>query len=298
MQVHLWDYDQLFREARAVDASGLSLRGVMFDFTAPPDSSRLNQADSSQCTAVPDLIRVAIALLHALQIEPEHTAKVCMNSLFKIALWCPRDKHSPLRDLIRDEFCEISSSAFGLTHPSVDSQEGGPFDVFRSATMADPRSCLANLDRMGLGAFVDRPDRPPLVEYSTCHYGARKWSCSWHSSAVCREALLYSLALESMSIAAHPPRVLTLNELHAKAASGMAESDDSAIGGDLFDVAHQASDDLIGDIIDMPMAEPHQDTSAALDGSVLCGTGGENSKFVVDNDELKNHMYLLTRLIN
>lgn len=321
--VHLWDFQQVFRQGDLVDASELSLRSVMFDFTPPPvstGSAGVSGAfnsffDTSSAPAyeevqsdldVPFLVRVMISLFHALQIESEHMVSVCLISLFKIALWCPRDKKSALRDMIRDEFLEIAASSFGITHAFTANDFACEFDLFRSAIAADNRSPLTALDRMGLGHIVELPGASEVVEYSTCHYGARKWGESWHSSAICREALLYSLALESLVVAANPPHISTLEEMQAKAtaaaAAAAAEASRDDIGGDLFGVTRQTSFDLLGDIIDQPVIQfaPLMDTTPSLidTGEDLLGGGEEKSNFVVDNAELKKHMYLLTRLVH
>jgi hypothetical protein len=322
--VHLWDSEELFRQGHAVDASGLSLRSVMFDFTAPPALANIgvgntggfnsffdtpavaapSAAEPREVGEAPFLVRVIISLFHALQIESEHMVSVCLISLFKIAMWCPRDKESPVRDMIRSEFLEISASAFGITHAFTASDLAGELDLFRSSVAADHRSPLTALDRMGLGHMVELPGGSEVAEYSTCHYGARKWGDAWHSSAICREALLYSLALESLVVAKNPPRISTLEEMQAKATAAVDASHDD-IGGDLFGVTRQASFDLLGDIIDMPVVEaaPMIDTSVSLldsGGDLLGGGGGgeEESNFVVDGAELKKHMYLLTRLVH
>lgn len=319
LQVHLWDFDQVFKSGHPVDSSALSLSSVMFDFSPPRASSPFADTPSSSFAAgageeavakeaqeVPTLVRVVAALLHSLQMESERMASVCLASLFKIAMWCPHDKESAVRDLIREEMRQIAASAFGQTHPlaqsSLEEEEG--FELFRSALLADPRSVLTSLERMGLGHTVEVPDRGGTSSYSTCHYGARKWSSGWQSSAVCREALLFSLALESLVVAKHPPRISSLEEINAKVSSSAAAGEkDDDIGGDLFGLARQGSFDLLGDIIiEEPMVSstPFPADSGGVGGVDLLGggvdlLGGDN--FVVDNAELKRHMYLLTRLV-
>jgi hypothetical protein len=279
---------------------------------SPLDTTSSVRDDTS---VTPPLLNVVAALLHGIQLEAPDLVSVCLESLVKIALWCPIHG-SPLRELIREEIYEINASSFGLTHPLMGSlnsrqcNEESPFDIFNSAHTVDPRSTLSTIDRLGLSHVLDLPRGGGVVSGSEhvtafdsnmCHYQAHKIGNEWQSSSVCRMSALYSLALESLDVSKKPPRLASRDNLSSLSASNMdsiADSDDLGGGGQssgkgLFGggedlMMRQPSFDLIGDLI------------SPVEDSPLPGGGGDGlattgSSFVVDDAELNRLLFQLHR---
>jgi len=286
--VCLWDYDKEFKSsdipAAAVDPT---LRTVLYQF---PISFTHCSTSQTGCH-LPPLIQVVGVLLQAIQMETSLNASVCMESLFKISLWCDSPEN-PLRELIRRELYEVSASAYGLNYPTADMTSPfedpliRPFDLYSSSEIADPRSPLAGLDRMGLGHVVDTPSTSHRIDTSACHYNARKFGYEWQGSGICREAGLYSLAIESLAVAKHPPKLCMGHQESPKSSM----TNNSLLGsGDVFgDIGSQQSTDLlIGDVLDEPIlfSEPEGEANHTV------------FNFVVDGSELKRLLYLLNRRV-
>lgn len=234
----LWDSDENFKKNSQYVTNGFPLKSVFFNVTAAISTpkqftSQLQSNDVSmffggstvpfqntgniteehiQGTFIPPLVSVVTNLLQAIQVESSNIVSVCLESLFKIALWCPND--SPLRQLIAEEFFQISASSFGLNFPLLDKTDPlEVVDMMESPFVADPRSVLSTLDRMGLAHVFESPSSVLSVDPTICQYQARKFGNEWHGSSVCRESNLYSLALESLSGAKDPPQFTTNQEV-------------------------------------------------------------------------------------
>jgi hypothetical protein len=335
----LWDTEEIFKNNSPLAANGLCLQSVFFDVTAAQHAAQQSPSQPTQADdlslffgssktsvpfqteerpqqaeapsssslasghqSIPPLVSVVVNLFHATQVESSNIVSVCLESLFKIALWCPLE--SPLRQLITEELHEISASSFGLNFPFLETStestvgdqlgRGGPFvDLFESPYSVDPRSVLSTLDRLGLSHVLESPFSTASVSAvdpsSLCQFSARQFGNEWHESSVCRESSLYSLALESLAVSKDPPQF---------SAPGL-EPDPLVSEPGLQPGQSSSSDflgmDLLGDLIapsaPVKRAESH---SLLLTGDVdEEGREGAVSSFVVDGVELKKLFYQL-----
>jgi hypothetical protein len=268
---------------------------------------------------IPPLVSVVLNLLHATQVESSNIVSVCLESLFKIALWCPLE--SPLRQLISEEFYEISASSFGINFPFLDNHHQSPshtatvpshgpnFDFYQSPYSVDPRSVLSTLDRLGLGDTVETPfsssDSKAMLNSSSsssiCQFSAMRFGNEWHESSVCRESNLYSLALESLEVAKDPPQFRTTvgeNDSNLQTFDPPKDLITAASSGGLFGM------DFLGDPIPLPQSQSsllslsHQNSHQS-ESDLLSSAGATEreqtaaSAFVVDGIELKKLFYQL-----
>lgn len=158
----------------------LTMQGVMFSFPAEDLTH-----DHRDHDPVPPLLLVAMTLLQCLQCEEPSLRAVCLESLFKIASYCSTE--SPIREVIEQEMRGIAAETFSVCTP--------PSSVYS----IDPRSPPVMLEAMHISGALDDKTKS-IGDIPCCHNGA-KWlgvSPSSQNSELCRHALLYALALESM----------------------------------------------------------------------------------------------------
>lgn len=298
-QVSLWDSEENFKKNTPFVTDRFPLQSVFFNVTAAMNAPKqfTTQSHSSDISMffgttsnipfqsnvteepskdilIPPLVSVVLNLLHATQVESSNIVSVCLESLFKIALWCPNE--SPLRQLIAQEFYEISASSFGLNFPLLSNVEPqDSLDLFQSPFTVDPRSLLSTLDQMGLAHVVESPFSSTPVDPTICQFQARKFGNEWHGSSVCRESNLYSLALESLSVAKDPPQFSSNQEVSDMLS---ADSNKNQNSGSLFGM------DFLGEPI------PHH--PLVRENSQNIPTEMQ-SNFVVDGVELKKLFYQL-----
>ena len=156
-------------------------------FSFPPcalDTSPLPASESDD--PVPPLLLVSMTLFAALQTEEPGLRSVCLESLFKVASYCPAG--SPLREVIEAELHCLAAETFAIS-----SQDH----------IVDPRSPPSLLASMNLSSALQETESSSgggSGSGSASLSGAR-WlgtSPSSQTSGKCQEVLLYSLALESM----------------------------------------------------------------------------------------------------
>lgn len=253
---------------------GKSSLNVPFQNTSESLQAQGNTQAQENAVFIPPLVSVVFNLLHATQVESSNIVSVCLESLFKIALWCPLE--SPLRQLISEEFYEISASSFGLNFPFYDTATLAPpalFDLYQSPYSVDARTTLSTLDRLGLAHAVETPFSTEPINSSICQFSARKFGNEWHESGVCRESSLYSLALESLSVAKDPPQFQTSEISNSQNFEPLKDS----IAGGLLEI------DFLGDPI-QPLSRQNSQQSLSSEPS---------SNFIVDGMELKKLFYQL-----
>jgi hypothetical protein len=268
---------------------GSSSTNVPFKSEQPlPTASELGGKSPAQDSSIPPLVSVVVNLFHATQVESSNIVSVCIESLFKIALWCPLE--SPLRQIITEEFHEISASSFGLNFPFLETPVGltndQPLvDLYDSPYSVDPRSVLSTLDRLGLSHVFESPLSAAVVDPLLCQFSARKFGNEWHESSVCRESSLYSLALESLSVSKDPPQFSTGPD-----SDPLVSGQQSATGpaGDFLGM------DLLGDPIPTFSPLKREHSQSLLLTEEIEGDGElPPSTFVVDGVELKKLFYQL-----
>jgi hypothetical protein len=275
---------------------------MFFGNTSSPSSSstvpfqnitKQNSQTHEKEVFIPPLVSVVLNLLHATQVESSNIVSVCLESLFKIALWCPLE--SPLRQIITEEFYEISASSFGVNFPFHDDynnntaiapqQQQQLFDLYQSPYSVDPRTTLSTLDRLGLAqAAVETPFSSETISNSSsiCQFSARKFGNSWHESGVCRESSLYSLALESLSVAKDPPQFQISEQEDSNPQNFQPPPSKDSIAGAFLGM------DFLGDPIELPSHSlSRQNSHQSLSSSE------PSSNFIVDGVELKKLFYQL-----
>jgi hypothetical protein len=218
------------------DVNDLTLRGVMFSF--PNERKCIPEQDP-----VPPLLLVAMTLFQSLHSDEPTLRSVSLESLFKIAMYCPTD--SPIRNVIEQELICLIGETFAIP-TSLCKGEGESVSI-------DPRSPPVILESMKLSAIFDGNDTGGSSSLGDCHQGAKLLGVAPNSqsSGMCQDALLYSVALESVkgfSDDSFPKRKL-VSDAHVS-------GEDDKISPPVATTDLFGSVDLLGDVFSAPPAPP------------------------------------------
>lgn len=250
----IWDCVHRSRSPASQDPSDVTMKGVFYSI--PPAALR------PEDEALPPLLQAASHLFHVLQTEPPSLRSVALESLFKIAMYCPAG--SALREVIQQEMLSIGADTFGVQTAS--SLSGG---------YVDPRCHRSMLEKMKLTCALNCSE----PQSSLCHSGARllRSSQASQSSLSCQDALLYYLALKNEKPPADPsPSGLST--------SIVQPSVEEASSNNSTEV------DLLGDLVSPPQTQEVDLLSASenVDDVTILNNAGSSAEFRLERPVLED----------
>jgi hypothetical protein len=232
-------------------------------FSNTPSMEQISQNYEAVVNEVPLLIKAVGTLLNCLPVEPPHTHTICLEALFKIAMYFPSDHK--LSILIRDEIHHIAASGFCLNYPLMSTHHNSSESFGFSTTWEclDDRSILKKHDLLGF-------DNP--VEHMIKHPNDRNERIVFEDNggSSYRDAALYSLALESLAT--------NKNSLNKKIEANNSSNNAFSMWPPLDTNTNNSSFNMLGDIITSPTPISH-----ATEAPVI----SNNSKYLVEGEELR-----------